>query len=105
MAEHTEIQCNGSADEDKEEEEELALLLEVGGAGLEDDVADFEHRRVGLEFAHFVELPEAEEEAENHDGEAPIEDGGVGIGGETCRHFEVCFTGESHNWRCQSKER
>ena len=56
---HSEIEGHCSTNEEEEEQEELALLLEVGGAGLEDNIADFKHRLVGLELAHLAELPEA----------------------------------------------
>ena len=101
MAQHAEVERHSSTDEDEQKEQELALLLEVGGACLEDDVADFEHRFVGFEFADLAELPETEEESDDDDGETPVEDGGVARSGETGRHFKVSFAGEGENRSCQ----
>ena len=104
MAEDAEVQRYGCTDEEEEEQEELALLLQISGARLEDDVADFKHRLVRLEFAHLAELPEAKEKAEDDDGEAPVEDTGVGGRSKAFWHFEVSFAGESENWRRQRDE-
>ena len=91
LAQHAEIQRNGGTDENKEQQQELALLFEVRRTGLENDVSDFEHRLVSLEFTHLAELPETEQQSQHHHREAPIEDGGVGRRGETRRHFQVCL--------------
>lgn len=66
VGEKSEIKCDGGTDENKEADKEFALLFEISGAGLEDDVADFEHGFMGAEFAHIVELPNAEEESEHN---------------------------------------
>ena len=91
VAEYAEIERYGCTDEEEEEDEELALLTEIGRAGLENHVADFQHRGVGFEFAHPQELPKAEDESQDDDGKAPIEDLCVGRGGKALRHCEVCF--------------
>ena len=91
IAEHTEIECYGSADEEEKNDEKLALLLQVGRAGLENHVADFEHRFVGLQVAHFAELPETKQQSQCNDEESPVKDFSVGIRAESFRHHKVCL--------------
>ena len=104
VAQHSEIQRYGSADEDEQQQQKLALLLEIGGTGFEYDVAYFEHRFVGFQPTHLVELPEAEQQAEHHDGKSPVENRRIVRSGKSFRHFEVCFAGKSQKWRCQCEK-
>ena len=87
MAEQTEVEGNGSPDESEQYNEETPLLFEVSGAGLKDDIADFEHGLVCFQAAHFKELPNAKEESEHNDSETPVENLGVGMVRKTAGHF------------------
>ena len=74
MAQHAEVQRNGSTDEKEQQQQELALLFQISGTSLEDDVANLQHRLVGPQLTNLAELPEAEQQSEYHDGETPVED-------------------------------
>src|SRR5207248_1129614 len=68
--EDAEIDDHDRADEDPEETEELELRLEVGLAGLVDQLADFEHGLMDREVAQLAVYPQAEAEAGRADQEA-----------------------------------
>ena len=77
MGENAEIEGNGSADEGKKDNEKLALLTQIGGAGLEDDIAYLQHSGMGLETMDFSKLPASKQETKQDYGESPIKDAGT----------------------------
>ncbi len=56
VVEYLEVEQHCQPDEQEQHSQKLALLLEIGGACLEDNVAYLKHRLVGAELAYFHEL-------------------------------------------------
>src|SRR5439155_26610717 len=73
MLEHAEVEGHDALDEDPENQQELALLHEVGLAGIVDQLGDLEH---GLVHGQDLELPEdhhPERETEDAHEQPPLE--------------------------------
>ena len=69
-----EIVGHADGDENPQDNKELALLGEIGFAGLPDDVGHIEHRAVGGQVLRLVRLDESEEKAQNTDDQTEIHD-------------------------------
>ena len=70
MLEHAEIEHHDDADEDLEQENELALRHQIRLAGLVDQFRDFAHRRVHRQIFRLREHHQAEEQPEDADTES-----------------------------------
>ena len=69
LAEHAEVDPDDDGDEHPEHDQELALLQQVGLAGLPDQLGDLPHRPVDRQVAQPEEDDEAEDEAQCADDE------------------------------------
>ncbi len=73
MLEHAEVEDHDHADEDLENQDELALRDQVGLAGLVNELRDFPHRRVNGQVLELPEDDHSEREAEHADDEARLQ--------------------------------
>ena len=93
MAQHPEVEDHDHADEDLEDQDELALGDEVGLAGLVDQLRHFAHRRVDRQILQLREDEQTEPEAERADDEtaheqrAPVH--AVKVDGRQIRQDEI----------------
>ena len=70
LAEGPEVDADDDGDEDPEQDQELALLQQVGLAGLPDELGDLPHRAVDRQIAQSEEDDETEDQAERADDES-----------------------------------
>ncbi len=82
-----EVVDHADGDQHPEDDEELALLGQVGLAGLPDDVGHVEHRLVGRQVLRLVRLDESEDESEDADEQAEIHD--VNAVQHAAEHVEI----------------
>ncbi len=95
VPQHAEVEDHDDADEDLEQEDELALGHEVGLARLVNQLGDLEHRRVHRHVAQPPEDRHAEHQTEHADQKAAHQqratvDAHERLGAEVGQH-EVCF--------------
>jgi hypothetical protein len=78
---------------EKEEEhcKELPLLFEIGRTGLENNVANGQHRSMCFQFSHPAELPEAKEQSENDHTKPPVKNRSLRRCCKALRHCQVGF--------------
>ena len=88
--EQPEVEHHRGTDKEEEHAQELALLLEIGGARLENNVTYLQHGLVGLEATHSVKLPKAEQQAKHDHGKSPVEH--CRLVGEVGGHLQVGLT-------------
>ena len=77
MPQHAEVENHDDADEDLEQQDEFALRLQIGLAGLVDQLRDLAHRAVHFELLELDVHDEAEEQAEDADDESVEEQSSV----------------------------
>ena len=70
VQQRAEVERDDDADEDLEDQQELALLDEVGLAGLVDELGDLEHRLMDRQVLELRADHEAEQEAQGADDQA-----------------------------------